>query len=96
MEHLKRLFQDQAVRIQEEAREKFYRDFVLGKVAAIKRSQREGMERGMQQGMERGMQQGMEKGRRQTALGMLQKKLDISLISEVTGLSPEEIEKLDF
>ena len=38
MEHLKSLSRDQAVRFQEEAQEKFYRDFVIGKKTAIQRS----------------------------------------------------------
>ena len=89
MEHLKSLSRDQALRFQEEAREKFYRDFVIGKATAIKRS----MEKGMEKGLQQGRQEGMEKGVRQIALSMLQKKMDASLISAVTGLSQEEIEK---
>ena len=86
----------------QEAQEKFYRDFVASKVTAAKRSRREGVEEGLQkglqkgrqEGMEKGLQKGVEKGRRQVALSMLQKKLDISFISSVTGLSAEEIETL--
>ena len=73
-------------------------------------AEEKGMQRGMQQGMQQGMQRGMQtgraeglqaglqtgiqKGRQQVILNMLQKRLDISLISEVTGLSEEEIKKL--
>ena len=76
VEHLKSLSQDQAVRFQEEAREKFYRDFVVGKATAIKRSMREGMEKGLRKGMEKGR---LEE-RRQVALSMLQENADIDFI----------------
>ena len=46
------------------------------------------------EGRQEGMQQGRQDRDREVVLNMLQKGLDISLISEVTGLSPEEIKKL--
>ena len=90
VEHLKSLSRDQALRFQEEAREKFYRDFVASKAATVQKSRREGVEEGLQQGRAEGRQEGLQ----QVALSMLQKNLDISLISSVTKLSAEEIEKL--
>ena len=51
-------------------------------------------ERGIQQGMEQGRQEGMEQGMQQVILKLLKKNAEISFISEVTGLSPEEIKKL--
>ena len=48
----------------------------------------------IKKGMERGRQEGIERGRQAVILNMLKKKLDVSLISEVTGLSEEEIKKL--
>ena len=102
MEHLKSLSRDQAVRFQEEAQEKFYRDFVASKVTVAQRSRREGVEEGLQKGrqegmekgMEKGLEKGVEKGRRQVALSMLQENADRDFISKVTGLSQEEIVKL--
>ena len=98
MDHLKSLSQQEDVRYQEEAREKFYRDFVAGKEAAVQRSRREGLEegleRGMEKGMEKGMERGMEKERRHLVLSMLQENADMSFICKVTGLSEEEIKKL--
>ena len=49
---------------------------------------------GRQEGLKKGRQEGLKKGRQEVILNMLKKKLDISLISEVTGLSAKEIKKL--
>ncbi len=43
---------------------------------------------------EEGMQKGMQARERQVILKMFQKKLDISVIAEVTGLSEKQIKKL--
>ena len=51
-------------------------------------------EKGRIQGMQEGLVQGMEEKQQEIALSMLQKGLDVSLISEVTGLPIPEIEKL--
>ena len=59
---------------------------------------KKGMERGRQEGREagrqEGRQEGIERGREAVILNMLKKKTDIAFISEVTGLSEEEIKKL--
>ena len=49
---------------------------------------------GRQEGRKEGRQEGLQEGRQQVILNMLKKKLDISLISEITGLSEKEIKKL--
>ena len=54
----------------------------------------EGMQQGRQEGMQQGMQQGRQKERQQVILNMLRKQTDIGFISEVTGLSKEEIKQL--
>ena len=46
-----------------------------------------------ERGMQRGIQRGMQKERQKVILNMLQKNLDIPLISEVTGLPEAEIIK---
>ena len=43
---------------------------------------------------EEGRQEGIQHNQQQVVLNMLKKKLDTSLISEVTGVSEEEIKKL--
>jgi predicted transposase/invertase (TIGR01784 family) len=48
-------------------------------------------ERAQQQALQQGIQQGVQ----ETALRMLNEKIDITLISKVTNLSPEEIKRLD-
>ena len=56
--------------------------------------QEEIKQRGVLEGRKQGMQQGREEERRQVILNMLQNKLDISLITKVTGLPEAEIIKL--
>ena len=55
-------------------------------------------ERTLRESFEEGHQEGHEEGRKtrekEIALSMLQKDMDIALISEMTGLKPEEIEAL--
>ena len=47
-----------------------------------------------EEGRLEGIQQGIQKERQQIVLNMLKKEAEISFISEVTGLSEEEIKKL--
>ena len=54
----------------------------------------EGRKQGMQQGIQQGVQQGRQENMQAVVCNMLKQNLDISLISSVTGLSAEEIEKL--
>ncbi len=49
---------------------------------------------GERQGLKKGRQEGRQEERQQVVLNMLKKKLDISIISEVTSLSEKEIRKL--
>ena len=46
---------------------------------------------GRQEGLQKGLQAGRQEGLQKVVLNMLQKKADISFISEMTGLSKEEI-----
>jgi len=50
---------------------------------------------GMQQGMQKGMQKGEAAKTKVIAKQMMEKGLDVKLISEVTGLSVDEINKLN-
>ena len=49
---------------------------------------------GQREGLKKGRQEGRQEERQQVVLNMLKRKLDISVISEVTGLSEKEIKKL--
>ena len=57
---------------------------------ATKKGLKEGLEKGIEQGLERGTEQ----SKNEIAKNMLKKGIDISLISEVTGLSNEQINNL--
>ena len=94
VEHLQDLSQDEELRRWEEAREKFIRDQRAEKAYAFDEGLEKGRQEGMQKGMQKGRQEGMQKGMQKVALNMIQKKLDISMISEVTGLSEKEIKSL--
>ena len=52
-------------------------------------------ELGMSEGIKQGYTSGINKGIENTAKNMLNKNMDISIISEITGLSKEEIQKLN-
>ena len=54
----------------------------------------EGFVEGMEKGMEKGMERGKAEGRADTAKKMKIKGFDLNLISDITGLSIEEIKKL--
>ena len=51
-------------------------------------------EKGRWKGRQEGRKEGRQEGRQEVILNMLKKRLDISLISEVTGLPAKEIKKL--
>ncbi|MDR1137790.1 MAG: hypothetical protein LBK91_05655, partial [Synergistaceae bacterium] len=54
----------------------------------------EGIKEGRQEGIKEGRQEGMIEGIRETARSMLARNLPLTLISEISGLSAEEIEDL--
>ena len=49
---------------------------------------------GIKEGIKKGRQEGRRNRETEVVLNMLKNKIDISVISKVTGLSKEEIEKL--
>ena len=51
-------------------------------------------EKGRWKGRQEGRKEGRQEGRKEVILNMLKKRLDISLISEVTGLPVKEIKRL--
>ena len=54
----------------------------------------EGMQKGLEEGRQEGLEEGMEKERLSNARRMKEKGLDAALITDITGLTREEIEKL--
>ena len=62
----------------------------LGKEEGIK----EGIEQGIEQGIKVGKEEGIKENQILTAKNMKDKNMDINLISELTGLSIEEIKKI--
>lgn len=63
-----------------------------------KEAMQKGLEKGIQKGIQKGMQKGKREGMREKAMQMaktlLNKNMSIQEISEITGLSVEEIKKL--
>ena len=60
----------------------------------IRKGLKEGLEKGLEQGIEQGLEQGTEQSKNEIAKNMLKENMDISLISKLTGLSNEQINKL--
>ncbi len=54
----------------------------------------EGERQGLKKCRQEGEREGLKKGRQEVVLNMLKKKLDISIISEMTSSSEKEIKKL--
>lgn len=73
-----------------EARQKFIWDMNTARSNAIK----EGRQIGLEEGREEGKAEGRAEGIHQVALNMLSKSMDPATISELTGLSLEEINNL--
>lgn len=57
----------------------------------IKKGIEQGIEKGIEQGIEQGIEKGIEQGRTEIVRAMLAKGMEIGTISELTGLSAEEI-----
>ena len=53
-----------------------------------------GREEGLEEGIEQGLKQGIERGKKEIAQKLKKQKMPIKQISEITGLSEEEIEKI--
>ena len=60
----------------------------------IKQGMKQGLEKGMKQGMEQGLEQGQQEERIRNARGMKAKGIPVEVISEITGLTSEEITAL--
>lgn len=90
VEHLEKLSQDEVLRLEEEAREKF----IMDRKAEIAFGFDEGFEKGRQEGKQEGKQEGLNQGKQELIISMIENGMSVELIAKVTGLSAEEINKL--
>ena len=68
--------------------------FLYGQTLMLKKEREEGIKEGMEQGIERGIEKGEKNKALSIAKSLKKSGLDIKFISDNTGLSIEEIEKL--
>ena len=61
---------------------------------ALKLEKEEARKKGHTAGLQEGRQEGLQENQQKVILNMLKKRMDIDIISEVTGLSKKEIQKL--
>ena len=66
----------------------------LGIEEGFKKGIEQGIEKGIEKGIEQGIEQGIKENQILTVKNMKNRNIDIALISDITGLSIEEIEKL--
>ena len=59
-----------------------------------KEKEKIGMEKGLKKGLEKGLEKGKMEEKIKTALNMKNEQMTTEMISKITGLNPEEIEKL--
>ena len=99
---LEQVSRDEKIRRIAELKEKYIRDeqasLEYAKDEGYKTGKEEGMKAGIEEGMKAGIEEGMKAGRNEgkneIAKNMLKENLSIDLISRLTSLSQEEIEKL--
>ena len=81
---------DERIRIQE--------NYDMTLETAIDEAREEGLVQGLEQGLEKGLEQGLEQGRNEERLQLIRKMvsrgMSPDLISEMTGLSIEEIKSM--
>ena len=77
---------DERIRIQE--------NYDMTLETAIDEAREEGLELGLEQGLEKGLEQGRNEAHLQLIRKMVSRGMTPDLISEMTGLSIEEIETL--
>jgi predicted transposase/invertase (TIGR01784 family) len=77
-----------------ELREKGRLRFENAIYTAEHRGIQEGLQKGIQEGLQKGIQEGKQEERQAIVCSMLARDMPLSLISEISGLSVEEIEAL--
>lgn len=90
-EELNKLSQDEHERWLADMREKAIRD----EMAIRDYGYKEGWQNGLKDGLEQGIEQGQKNKQIEIAKRLLDKKMEISTISEITGLTIQQIEKLN-
>ena len=73
---------------------KDYWDFYATIDSAEKKAEKKGEEKGIKIGHEQGLEQGKKEEKLEIARNAIKKGLDTEIVTELTGLSKEEIEKL--
>ena len=68
--------------------------FLVGQKMMLRREREDGFDEGKLEGIKEGKLEGIKEGQISMAKSMKTKNLDINLISEITGLTIDEIEKL--
>ena len=68
--------------------------YLYGNQIMLEEERRLGKEEGIKEGKEEGIKEGKEQEKYSLARNMKNKNMDLNLISELTGLSIEKIEKL--
>ena len=101
-DHLEFMSQDEYLRFEEEAREKFRLDhntimaekWEAGLEKGLLRGRKEGRAEGREEGMEKGLLKGREAAMEETALKLLKQKADLSFVSGITGFSKKKLQVL--
>ena len=91
LEELRDISEDKLLRERAELREKYIKDYNTN----MKGSKNEGIKIGRIEGEKIGRIEGEKESKKGIAKNMLKEKLDLQLISRVTGLSVEEIHNLE-
>ena len=72
--------------------------FLVGQKMMLRREREDGFDEGIKEGIKKGKLEGLKEGRISEQISMAKsmktKNLDINLISEITGLTIDEIKKL--
>ena len=77
---------DERIRIQE--------NYDMTMETAIYEAREEGIEKGLEQGLEQGLERGRHEGQLELIRKMLSNGLSLEVVSDVNGLSLEELEAL--
>ena len=98
-DNLKTLSEDKFIQLEYDLDEKIrYEATQVGLEEGMEQGLKQGLKQGLEQGIEQGIEQGLEKGSKEKSMeiakNMLNKNMDIDLISELTNLSSEEIEEI--
>ena len=98
-EVLKEISQDERERRLTELREKYRMDQNAIMKAGYDKGLKAGIEQGINQGIENGINQGIEQGvnqeKKEIAKRLLKMKMSINQIMEVTGLTKEDVERIN-